>query len=201
MTNQLTRTLEMSQPFASTNEPEEADHINRAIAGETRSIDWLITKYRNRVVRLAAGVLGRPSEAEDAAQEAFIRAFRSLASYRRRGNFQSWLFQITVNVCLDRTRLSRWNAEVGLIEADRKTSPADPAYLDTEFKVALAGVMATMSPEMRAILTLRELEDLEYGEIATILQIPVGRVKWRLHMARKELMSLWAKLQSEVNRV
>lgn len=201
MTNQLTRTLEMSHPFASINEHDEADHIDRAVDGDARSIDWLITKYRNRVVRLAAGVLGRPSEAEDAAQEAFIRAFRCLGSYRRRGNFQSWLFQITVNVCFDRTRLSRWNAEVGLIETDRTLSQADPAFLDAEFKVALAGIMATMSPEMRAILTLRELEGMEYGEIATILQIPIGRVKWRLHIARKELMSLWAKLQSEVNHV
>src|SRR5437763_295375 len=83
-------------------DPEEARWIERARAGEEAAFRWLLARYRERVVRLAAHILRRPDEAEDAAQEAFIRAFRRLRSFRGDARFYTWLYQIVVRVCLDR---------------------------------------------------------------------------------------------------
>src|SRR5579862_72651 len=93
---------------------EEERRIERARRGDAAAIDWLITRYRQRVVRLATHILRRPSEAEDAAQEAFVRAFRSLRTYRAEGRFYTWLYQIVVRVCLDRRRQLRWDKEAPL---------------------------------------------------------------------------------------
>src|SRR5690242_7487872 len=89
---------------------EEARWIVQAQAGDEIAIDRLIARYRKRVVRLAAHVLRRPEEAEDVAQEAFVRAFRSLRSFRGEGKFYTWLYPIVVRLCLDRQRLARWDA-------------------------------------------------------------------------------------------
>ena len=83
---------------------EEALWIARAKAGEDAAYRWLLDRYLARVVRLAAHVLRRDSEAEDVAQEAFLMAFRRLPSFRGTGRFSAWLFQITIRLCLDRRR-------------------------------------------------------------------------------------------------
>src|SRR5262245_43979580 len=97
---------------------EEANWIARAQTGDESAIGWLIARYRLRVVRLATHILRRPSEAEDVAQEAFVRAFRHLRSFRGEGRFYTWLYQIVVRVCLDRRKLARWDAETPLEAAE-----------------------------------------------------------------------------------
>src|SRR5205085_2733008 len=91
---------------------EEARQIARAQSGDEAAIDWLLARYRQRVVRLAAHILRRPGDAEDAAQEAFVRAFRNLHTFRGAGRFYTWLYQIVVRVCLDMRRLARWSAVI-----------------------------------------------------------------------------------------
>lgn len=86
---------------------EEECQIDRARGGDAAAIDWLLARYRRRVVRLATHILRRPGEAEDVAQEAFVRTFRSLRTYRAEGCFYTWLYQIVVRVCLDRRQLVR----------------------------------------------------------------------------------------------
>src|SRR5690349_8920331 len=88
---------------------EENGWIGRARTGDPTAFQWLLNRYRDRVVRLASHVLRRPSEAEDVAQEAFIKAFRSLGSFRGDGRFYTWLYHIVVRICLDRRRLARWD--------------------------------------------------------------------------------------------
>src|SRR5579863_211018 len=93
---------------------EEERWIERARRGDAAAIDWLLLRYRHRVVRLATHILRHSGEAEDVAQEAFVRAFRSLRTYRADGRFYTWLYQIVVRVCLDRRRLARWDREMPL---------------------------------------------------------------------------------------
>src|SRR5258708_39124666 len=93
---------------------EEAGWIARAKTGDEAAIGWLIARYRQRAVRLATHILRRPGEAEDVAQEAFVRAFRNLHSFRGEGRFYTWLYQIVVRICLDRRKLARWVAETPL---------------------------------------------------------------------------------------
>src|SRR5947209_5358061 len=98
-------------PVMSPVDTEEAAWIEKARAGEERAYRWLLSRYRDRAVRLAAHVLRRPDEAEDVAQVAFVKAFRGLHSFRGEGRFYTWLYHIVVRICLDRKRLARWNSE------------------------------------------------------------------------------------------
>jgi RNA polymerase sigma-70 factor (ECF subfamily) len=180
---------------------EEIRQLARARVGDQAAIGWLIARYRQRAVRLAARILGRPGEAEDVAQEAFIRAFRKLHTFRGEGRFYTWLYHIIVCICLDRQRTRRWNSEETL---DLDALCLEAAHLPAEGiddHVLVEMLLDRLSPPMRAMLVLRELEGLEYEEIARMLDIPVGRVKWRLHEARAQFRVLWEAVMQEVSHV
>lgn len=187
---------------------EERRQMARARVGDEAAIGWLIMRYRQRAVRLAARILRRPDEAEDVAQEAFISAFRNLHTFRGEGRFYTWLYHIIVRLCLDRQRTRRWNSEESL---DLDALLGDAAQLaETDIKnlennvsnhVLVEMLLDRLSPPMRAMLVLRELEGLEYEEIAKMLEIPVGRVKWRLHEARARFRTLWEAAMQEVDHV
>jgi RNA polymerase sigma-70 factor (ECF subfamily) len=180
---------------------EEARQIALAQSGSDAAIDWLLARHRDRVVRLAAHILRRSGDAEDAAQEAFVRAFRSLHTFRGGGRFYTWLYQIVVRVCLDYRRLARWDSEVS-IDNLLEIAPATHAGLNAvDSRVLVETLLDRISPPMRAALVLRELEGLEYEEIARVMQIPVGRVKWRLHVARAEFQRLLASVNKETEDV
>ena len=180
---------------------EEARQIALAQAGDEAAIEWLLNRYRHRVVRLAAHILRRPSDAEDAAQEAFVRAFRNLHSYRGQGRFYTWLYQIVVRVCLDLRRLARWSAEMPM-EALAEHAEGSGSGLDAaDSRLLVEALLDRIAPPIRAALVLRELEGLEYDEIARVMQIPVGRVKWRLHSARAEFRKLLREVNKETENV
>ena len=179
-------------------EREEALWLARARAGDEAAYRWLLGRYRARVVRLAAHVLRREGEAEDVAQEAFLRAFRRLPSFRGEGRFSAWLFGIAVRLCLDRRRSARWTREVpedAAPPAPSLTAPADAA--DTRLLVET--LLDRLSPPMRAALVLREMEGLDYDEIAATLGIPVCTVRSRLHAARAQFRALWTAALEEDN--
>jgi len=180
---------------------EEARQIALAQSGNDSAIDWLLAKYRRRVVRLAAHILRRPGDAEDAAQEAFIRAFRNLHSYRGSGRFFTWLYQIVVRVCLDMRRLSRWNAEVGIDMIADTAAGSDTGITAADSKLLVEALLDRLPPDTRATLVLRELEGLDYDEIGKVMGIPTGRVRWRLHVARAEFRKLVSEVMKETDNV
>ena len=172
---------------------EEAQWIARAQAGESAAYRWLLERYRTRVVRLAAHVLQRDGEAEDVAQETFLLAFRRLPSFRGTGRFSAWLFQIAVRLCLDRQRLARWSGEVS---DEFSPVPAAPTT-DPDTRLLVSALLNQLTPPMRAALVLREMEGLEYAEIAQALHIPVGTVRSRLNTARAQFRVLWTAAQED----
>jgi RNA polymerase sigma-70 factor (ECF subfamily) len=181
---------------------EEAIQVARAKTGDEAAIGWLIAQHRRRVVRLAAHILRRPDDAEDVAQEAFVRAFRNLHAFRGQGRFYTWLYQIVVRLCLDKQRLARWDKEIPL-EAAKETTEV---YLsvpleDVRTRLLVETLLDQLSPPLRAMILLRELEGLEYEEIAQVLQIPVGRVRWRLHEARAQFREIWQNAMQEAEHV
>jgi RNA polymerase sigma-70 factor, ECF subfamily len=168
---------------------EENGWVTRAIAGEESAYRWLLSRYRERVVRVAAATLGGTAEAEDAAQEAFIRAFRSLNGLEKKTSFYGWVSKITVRVCLDAKRLKR-SEDVSLTDTLCHSHCADRSSSTVE-TLLVWQVLSQLSPSMRAALVLRELDGLEYDEIGRALNIPIGTVKSRLNAARAKFKELW----------
>lgn len=173
--------------------------LDRCAAGDERAIRWVLHRYRDRVVRLATHVLHNPREAEDVAQEAFVKAFRQIGQFRGDSGFYAWLYRIVINLCLDRMRRKYVTAELPLDEA--VVPPSAAALPDMEQRLAVAQVLNSLSPPMRAALVLREVEGLEYAEIARVLHIPIGTVRSRLNAAREQFRRRWAALQEESRHV
>ena len=172
-------------------EREEAGWLDRARAGDEAAYRWLLARYRARVVRLAAHVLRREGEAEDVAQEAFLRAFRRLPSFRGEGRFSAWLFGIAIRLCLDRRRSAWWTRQVPEEAAPPPPSSPTAAADAADTRLLVEALLDRLSPPMRAALVLREMEGLDYDEIVATLGIPVGTVRSRLHAARAHFRALW----------
>ncbi len=178
---------------------EERAWLDRCVLGDERAIRWVLHRYRDRVVRLAAHVLHNSREAEDVAQEAFVKAFRQIGQFRGDSGFYAWLYRIVINLCLDRMRRKCVTAEMPMEEGALPllSSPAP----DMEKRLAVEQVLNSLTAPMRAALVLREVEGLEYAEIAVVLQIPVGTVRSRLNTAREQFRRRWTAIQMEANDV
>ena len=179
---------------------EERRWIDLARAGDDRAFRWLLERYRSRVVRLAAHVTRRPDEAEDIAQEAFVRAFRGLRGFRGGSRFYTWLYRIVVRLCVERSRRRAWRSEAP--GSSRLVAVEDPGPCEgTAERVLVESLLWRLNPAMRAALVLRELEGLPYEEIARILAVPVGTIRSRLHAARAQFRALYEAANEEAARV
>lgn len=170
---------------------EEAGWVARAQQGDQEAFRRLLERYRGRAVRLAASILRRPEEADDAAQDAFILAFRNIHRFRSQGCFYTWLYRIVLRTCLDRMRRKDWNLSCNSLEACLQTPAPGQAEEAVENRLLVEALLDRLSPPLRAALVLREVEGLEYEEIATVLGIRVGTVRSRLHSARVRFRDMW----------
>ncbi len=178
---------------------EERAWLDRCAEGDERAIRWVLHRYRDRVVRLAAHVLHNSREAEDVAQEAFVKAFRQIGQFRGESGFYAWLYRIVINLCLDRMRRKCVTAEMPLEEGALPSLAAQCPDIDK--RLIVTQVLDSLTPPMRAALVLREVEGLEYAEIAAVLSIPVGTVRSRLNTAREQFRRRWVAMQEEANHV
>ncbi len=168
----------------------EAEWVAAARAGEEGAILQLLACYRPRLVRVLTGATGDPSRAEDLAQEAFLQAFRSLDQLRDPSAFYPWVRRIAMRRAVREARRAPARLEP-LSEWDG--AAADPAGT-AETRLAVRAVLAQLPPDLRATLVLREMECLDYAEIAEALGVPVGTVRSRLNAARERFRKLWAEL-------
>src|SRR5215470_14003206 len=176
---------------------DEGALIERCRAGDVAAFEPLVEKYRQRVWRLAFQVLRDREEAWDCAQDAFVRAFQSLGSFRGQSAFYTWLFRIAMNVATDRlrsrgARARAFGTQPIPAEEWEHTAPdpaaqPDQAALSAERRDRISEALATLPPNARAIIMLSDVEGLSYREIATVLNCPIGTVMSRLHNARKRL--------------
>ena len=167
--------------------------VRRTLAGDVGAFETLVERHRRVVYRVAARIVG-DAEAEDVAQDAFLRAFHRLSRFRAEASFRSWLLRITHNAALDavaRRRAEPLEAveDQEAMPASGARSPADLLEID-EKRDRLASKLRLMQPVHRAVLVLRDLEGLSYEEIAQVTGSPLGSVKGRLHRARRELIEL-----------
>lgn len=176
---------------------DEAALLERCRRGDVAAFEPLVEKYRERVWRLAFHHLRDSEEAQDVAQEAFIRAWQALASFRGQSAFYTWLFRITMNVATDRARQRASRARAlgaeRVPEEEWERVMIDPAAgpeqtaTRAEQRARIRQALATLPEHHRTIIMLSDLEGLSYREIAEVLDIPMGTVMSRLHHARKRL--------------
>ncbi len=169
---------------------EEAYWVARCRRGDEGAMRALITKHRRRLIRIAANVLRDSHEAEDVAQEAFVKAFREIGKLRDDRAFSSYVYRICVRLCMDRLRSRR--SEPGLVD---KIQLSEAPSVET--RVLVEKLLGKLSPDLRATLVLREIEQLSYEEVAEVLNVPVGTVRSRLHTAREKFRAIWKEAMKE----
>ncbi|MBX3096853.1 MAG: sigma-70 family RNA polymerase sigma factor [Fimbriimonadaceae bacterium] len=169
--------------------------VNRAKAGDESAFGLLFDRHRELVFRFALQMIRNRDEAEDVVQESFVRAFRNIGSYQDRAKFTTWLLRIVTNLCTDRARmvhrrhhLEQQQASEGLIwmtEGDRE-DPNENLVADGRRQM-LREALAELSDAHRQLIIMRDLEEMEYAEIAELLGCSVGGAKLRVLRARRAL--------------
>ncbi len=161
----------------------------------------LIDRHKTTVYNMAFRVVGKQEDAEEIAQDAFVRAFRALASFRQDAKFSTWLYRITMNVALTKARKSR--VDVVSIDAsldeDEDTAPLQIAdtmdnpeeqFSRKDFQDRVRALISALPPKYSAVLTMYHMQDLSYEEISESLELPIGTVKAHLFRARNALKKL-----------
>lgn len=173
--------------------------LARARRGELDAFEELVRQYEKRVYAVALRSSGSPEDAADITQEVFLRAWRSIESFRGDSGFSTWLFRITMNLCVDHARHKHAQPQtqplvVGEEDAERPipdTAPTPEEHLEnSELGRELAAALDEVSEEHRRIVLLRDVSGLSYTEIAEVLEISEGTVKSRLSRARIALRTI-----------
>ncbi len=172
---------------------DETALIAASRRGDVAAYDQLVGAYQDRIYQVAYRVTGNPEDASDAAQDAFLKAFRSLGAFRGAAAFSTWLYRIAVNAALDIVRRRPPQAPDPLdavavaADTDRELERRD---LQRRIHQAIAG----LPPDQRVAVVLRDLQGLSYTEMASLLRVPVGTVRSRLSRGRDTLRQMLADL-------
>jgi RNA polymerase sigma-70 factor (ECF subfamily) len=179
-------------------EEEESSLIQRSRGGDVAAFNVLVERYQRGLYNLCLRMLGSAAAAEDATQDAFIAAFRRLASFRG-GSFRAWLYRIAANTCYDELRRRRARptlsldatvAEGGLAEmAGQGPSPARQVERQ-ETVAAIQRALDALPPDQRLAVILCDVQGMDYAEISAVTGAPLGTVKSRIARARLRLRDL-----------
>jgi RNA polymerase sigma-70 factor (ECF subfamily) len=175
----------------------DADLVQRARQGDPAAFGELVNRHRSAVYRAAVAALGSHADAEDAAQDAFLAAYRRLDSFRGESSFKTWLLTITWHQAINHRRtLTRLLRRIVQPSADPEIEPPlervaatgptpEEAVVDSEFRDAIRQAIRALSPKLRDALLLAQAGEYTYEEIGAMLNAPVGTIKWRVSEARR----------------
>lgn len=179
--------------------------INRAKDGDIDSFEKLISNHQKRVYNIALKVLGNKEDAYEMVQEAFIKVFRSIKSFKEQSTFSTWIYRITINVCLDYIRKQKKNTiisydnsikidenEVYFQVKDDSQRP-DVLYERREMQREINEAIKKLPQDQRIVIVLKDIHGFSYSEIASIVQCPEGTVKSRLNRGRVALKEILKK--------
>ncbi|RJP73050.1 MAG: sigma-70 family RNA polymerase sigma factor [Candidatus Abyssobacteria bacterium SURF_17] len=182
--------------------PSDEELVERIRQGEQAAFQTVVEKYQQRMYAVAYGLLGNREDALDTVQEAFVKAYRSLAKFKGESSLYTWLYRITVNAAIDLERKAGRREEVEFreeIEPDEEKGeyPAAPPsenpveqLMRKELGGLIEDAIQKLPSEQRTAIVLREIEGLSYKEIAGIMKCSEGTVMSRLHYGRKKLQEL-----------
>ncbi len=174
---------------------EDMELVRAAAEGENRALELLIRRHAGQVYRIALRICGNPTDAEDVAQEVFLKLYRSLGKFQGESSFRTFLYRVTTNAALDFLR-GRKRREAVPLETEENSPLAvlpDPDALPDEqlerreLQRAVRRGIAKLPAGQRTALALRELEGLSYSEIALVLGLSEGTVKSRIARGRERL--------------
>jgi RNA polymerase sigma-70 factor (ECF subfamily) len=173
---------------------DTAELVRRARDGDRQALETLIARYDRYVFGVALLTLGDRPAAQDATQEALIKAMHGLKGFKGESAFQTWLYRVTVNTCRDMMRREARRRETPLEDAPPIATADGPlqATLDDERRQAVWKGVQELEPALREVVVLRYYLDMSGAEIAEVTDAPPGTVYWRLHQAREALASLLA---------
>ena len=184
----------------------EQELVALAKQGDQDAFAQLVEANQNKIYSLALRMTGNPEDGADLAQEAFLKAWRSLPSFQEESSFSTWLYKLTSNLCIDFLRKEkRRKVAVTTISLDDDEDDSPPMEVPDhrftpeaeverrELRAAMSQALKVMSEEHRQILILREVEGLSYTEIAELLGVEEGTVKSRLARARISLRNILQK--------
>lgn len=183
-------------------ESDDRDLVERCQRGDLDAYEVLVGRYRVKVYNLAFGILRNEQDATDLCQEAFVRGWQAIHSFRKDASFYTWIYRITTNLGIDFVRRRDRRPTTPLDEAidpdvdasvqeppSTNPSPVDEAQR-RELREQIAAALLQLSPEHRVVIQLREFDDMDYAAIAKVIGCSIGTVMSRLHYARKHLQKL-----------
>jgi RNA polymerase sigma-70 factor (ECF subfamily) len=187
---------------------DEKDLVKRLQAGDLQALNLLMDRYKDEFYRLAYRLMGNKEDAEEVLQDTFLRAFQKIGSFEGKSKLSTWLYRICVNRCLNRREgLKKFaltkTCDPALVTGIQNVpSPRDTAaeYETAELQQQIAGAVARLKPDQRALVSLYYLQGFSCAEISEILQKPLGTVKTHLFRARNNLKKMLAGLQLDQER-
>ncbi|HZK43366.1 MAG TPA: sigma-70 family RNA polymerase sigma factor [Syntrophomonadaceae bacterium] len=178
----------------------EEQLVKKSLQGDTEAFEKLVFQYQKKIYALSYRYMGNEQDAYDMTQDAFLKAFRSLRTFKGDSSFGTWMYRVATNVCLDELRRRKRRiitlsldeplaTQDGEIEKEipDPSLTADIIYEKKEFSKYIQDILNQMKPDHKTVIVLRDIEGLTYEEIAEILGCSLGTVKSRLSRARKTL--------------
>jgi RNA polymerase sigma-70 factor (ECF subfamily) len=192
-----------TQADAAAEGPDDLQLVARSQAGDTAAFNELVTRYRSRAFSMIYQMTRNEQDAWDLAQDGFVKAWKSISRFRGQSSFYTWLYRILMNVTIDALRkkniqggtefddaIGLQQIEPGAATAPRSEMPPVEKLSDQEIRARIDAAIEKLSPEHRAAIVMREIDGLEYSEIAEQMECSIGTVMSRLFYARKKLQAL-----------
>ena len=174
---------------------DDLNFINRFKAGDTSAFEEILLKYQDKIYNLCRYMLRNADDAEDAAQDVFLKVYQSLNKFKPQASLHTWLYRIAINTCIDYRRkpffesLFKSSKEGDEFVVDSLADSPSPERLfeSKQISNAIQIALGRLSEKLRTVIVLKEIEGLSYEEIAEVLDVSIGTVKSRISRAREEL--------------
>jgi RNA polymerase sigma-70 factor (ECF subfamily) len=183
--------------------PNDLELVARSQAGDPQAFNELVTRYRSRAYAMTYNMVRNEQDAWDLAQDGFLKAWKSIGRFRGQSSFYTWLYRILMNVCIDWLRrkhveggtefddaIGLRNIEPGAVTAPRGEMQPAEKISDQEIRARIDAAIARLTVEHRTVIIMREIDGLEYSEIAEQVGCSIGTVMSRLFYARKKLQAM-----------